>query len=571
MGEGAAAKFNGDVSIVLCGEAGQGIQTVEHILTQTLKLSGYNVFSSQEYMSRIRGGNNSTSIRVSSKRVSAPIDRMDILIPFSKGALTHVSKRLSEDTLVLGEEGIFGDEYKGNNSINVPISDIASEVGGRIYSNTIAAAIVAAIFKVDIETINSFLRQRFGGKDEAIIRNNIEAARRGYEVSSNLIDNRIRISIQRDTQVSNDIIMDGVEALALGAIAGGCNFISFYPMSPSTGVAILFAQHSKEFGIVVEQVEDEISAMNMVLGAWYAGARAMASTSGGGFALMVEGLSLASMIESPVVVHLAQRPAPATGLPTRTEQSDLNLALYSGHGEFPRIILTPGTIEDAFYLTQKAFNLADKYQVPVFILTDQYLLESHYNIASLDPSLIKQERYIVGTDEDYKRFKLTDNGISPRGVPGFGNGLVIVDSDEHDDEGHITEDVGVRKSMVEKRLKKLDLIKDEIIPPELIGNPNYDNLVITWGSNYNVAMEAIGNLRRDDISLLHFRQVYPLHQSTANYLRKAEKTIIIENNATSQFGSLIKLYTGFDIDKKILKYNGLPFSVEEVEANLRSI
>jgi len=566
----AGAKFVDDVSMVLCGEAGQGIQTVEHLMIQTLKLSGYNVFSTQEYMSRIRGGNNSTSIRVSSKRVSAPVDRMDILIPFGEGAVKHIGRRISPDTLIIGEKKVFKDEYDGDNSIDVPISQIATEVGGPIFANTIASALMLRLFNVDIELFSDYLKKRFSGKDESVIQKNINAAKRGYEISDELLKNgRIQIQIQRNSQVENEIIMDGIEALSLGAIAGGCDFISFYPMSPSTGVATYLAQHAKEFGIVVEQVEDEISAMNMVVGAWYAGARALASTSGGGFALMEEGVSLAGMLESPAVIHLAQRPAPATGLPTRTEQGDLFFALFSGHGEFPRAIFAPGTIEDAFYLTQRAFNLADKYQIPVFVLTDQYMLESHYNVPSLDPHRIKPERYVVETDSDYKRYKLTEKGISPRGVPGYGKGLVVVDSDEHDEEGHITEDMDVRTSMVNKRLKKLELVSQEAIPPELIGNPDYKILVIAWGSNYNVVKEAMEKLRRDDLAFLHFKQVYPLHSSTADHLKKAEKTIIIENNATAQFANLIKLHTGISIGRKILKYNGLPFFVEEVGAALK--
>jgi len=569
MNHEAGSKFIDDVSIVLCGEAGQGIQTVEHLMTQTLKLSGYNVFSTQEYMSRIRGGNNSTSIRISSKKVSAPVNRMDILIPFGEGAVKHVSKRISPDTLIIGEEKVFKDEYDGSNSIDVPISQIAAEVGGPIFANTVASALMLRLFDVDIELFNDYLKKRFSGKDESIVQKNINAAKRGYDLSDELLKNgRIKVLIQHDPLVKKEIIMDGVEALTMGAIAGGCDFISFYPMSPSTGIATYLAQHAKEFGIVVEQAEDEISAMNMVVGAWYGGARALASTAGGGFALMVEAVSLAGMLESPAVIHIGQRPAPATGLPTRTEQGDLFFAIYSGHGEFPRAILAPGTIEDAFYLTQHAFNLADKYQIPVFILTDQYLLESHYNINGLDPYRIKPERYIIETDVDYKRYKLTQNGISPRGVPGYGKGLVVVDSDEHDEEGHITEDMNVRTNMVNKRLKKLELVSQEAIPPELIGNQDYKTLVVAWGSNYSVIREAMGNLGRDDLAFLHFKQVYPIHLSTTDYLKKAEKTIIIENNATSQFANLIKLQTGISIDRKILKYNGLPFFVEEIEAEL---
>jgi 2-oxoglutarate ferredoxin oxidoreductase subunit alpha len=284
---------------------------------------------------------------------------------------------------------------------------------------------------------------------------------------------------------------------------------------------------------------------------------------------MTEGISLAGMQESPMVIHLAQRPGPATGLPTRTEQADLELALYAGHGEFPRIIFAPGTIRDAFSLTQRAFNLADKYQVPVFILTDQYFMDSYYNTAAPDLSGTKIEKQIVRTKKDYKRYEFTEIGVSPRGVPGFGDGLVVVDSDEHDTAGHITEDLDLRIRMVDKRLKKGELLKKENIPPELTGPKDYKNLVVCWGSTRNIAEEAVQILGRKDVALLHFKQVYPLAVQTAEYLQKAEKTIIVENNAGSQFAKLIKLQTGIDIDEKILKYNGLSFFVEELAEKLK--
>jgi len=572
MNDKPLLRLKEDVSIVLCGEAGQGIQTVEHILTQTLKLSGYHVFSTEEYMSRIRGGSNSTAVRVSSNRVSAPVDRIDLLIPFSPGAISHVQKRISPKTVLLGEKKIVENEYPGNRVINVPFSEIASEAGGRIYTNTVAVALLAGLLRVEKEVLNQYLRHHFAGKDETIVHKNIEAARRGYGVSDDLLRNgKLHIDLQKHNDIQDELLIDGVEALAMGAIAGGCNFLSFYPMSPSTGVAVFLAQHSKEFGIIVEQAEDEISAMNMVIGAWYAGARGLASTSGGGFALMVEGLSLAGMIESPLVVHIGQRPAPATGLPTRTEQGDLLFALYSGHGEFPRIIFAPGTIEDCFYLAQKAFNFADRYQVPVFILTDQYILESHYNIPSLDPTRTPLEKHFVETKQGYKRYQLTEAGFSPRGIPGFGEGLVVLDSDEHDEEGHITEDLDLRTKMVNKRLKKLDLIRNDIIPPELVGAENYKTLIVGWGSTYHAISEALGRLKPKDVAFLHFKQVYPLHPEAIAYFKKAKKTVIVENNGTGQFGQLIRLQTGFDMDHKILKYNGLPFSVEELEERLKSV
>lgn len=284
---------------------------------------------------------------------------------------------------------------------------------------------------------------------------------------------------------------------------------------------------------------------------------------------MTEGVSLSGMIETPVVVHIAQRPGPATGLPTRTEQADLELALYAGHGEFPRIIFAPGTLQDAFFLTQNAFNLADKYQIPVFILTDQYFMDSFTNIPPFDLDGIESKRHIVKTKKDYKRYMLTEDGISPRGIPGFGDGLVGVDSDEHDEESHITEDLELRTRMVDKRLKKMDLILSEIVPPKFLGSEDYEILLVGWGSTYHVLKEALVEFNSEDIALLHFNQVYPLHTGTIDFIEKAKRTIFIENNATSQFGKLIKLNTGYSTGESLLKYNGLPFTVEDIVEDLK--
>ncbi|MBL7153999.1 MAG: 2-oxoacid:acceptor oxidoreductase subunit alpha, partial [Phycisphaerae bacterium] len=408
-------------------------------------------------------------------------------------------------------------------------------------------------------------RSFFSSKSPDIIENNLNAAIQGHSIGLDLADSGgFAPAITVDTTVENQILVNGAQAVALGAIAGGCNFISSYPMSPSTAVLVFLAGRAADFDIVAEQAEDEIAAINMALGASYAGARAMVTTSGGGFALMAEGLSLAGMIETPVVVHLAQRPGPATGLPTRTEQGDLELALYAGHGEFPRAVFAPGTLEEAFYLTHKAFNLADKYQVPAIVLTDQYLMDSYYNIPPFDLSDLRVESNIVKTDANYKRYELTSDGISPRGIPGFGAGLVAVDSDEHDEVGHITEDLDLRVKMVQKRLAKLPSITEHVVSPQLVGPEDYKNLIICWGSTRNMITEALGELARDDTAVLHYGQVYPLHPRTADYLKAAARTIIIEGNATAQFAKLIRLSTGIDIDHRMLKYDGLNFTVEEI-------
>jgi len=554
----------------LCGQAGQGIQTVERLLTRILKTEGYYVFATKEYMSRVRGGINSTLIRISCKSVDAFVDRIDILVPLNKGAIPHLGKRIDPETLILGEKDVCADELTAENRLlDIPFTKIASDIGDKVYSNTVAVGALICVMSVKIEEAIDCLKRFFEGKSHEVLEKNIEALKKGYDEAAKLAEaSRVVIKTTDNTAVRNQILLNGAEAVGLGAIAGGCNFVCSYPMSPSTAVLVFLAQTGREFGIIVEQAEDEIAAINMAIGAWYAGARAMVTTSGGGFALMAEGLSLAAMLESPMVIHLAQRPGPATGLPTRTEQADLELALYAGHGEFPIIIFAPATVADGFYLTQKAFNLADKFQVPVFVLTDQYFVDSYYNTTAFNLKGLGVEKHFVETSSDYKRYQLTENGISPRGIPGFGRGLVCVDSDEHDEDGHITEDIGLRSKMVDKRLKKIDLIKRETIPPTLHGPRDYDNLVICWGSTLNIVREAVRNVTSRNTAVLHFKQIYPLHQNTAGLINRTGKTIVVENNATAQFARFLKSRADINVDYKILKYDGLCFAADTLSERL---
>jgi len=562
----------GDISIVLCGQAGMGIQTVEQLLVRIFKEAGFNVFATKEYMSRVRGGSNSITIRISSKPVQAGVDKIDLLIPLDKGAIEHVQNRLNSETLIFCEPEYLDKSLKKNypNYFEISFTEIAKEIGNKLYSNVIAVGMIGALVDIKQDFLSRFIRSRFKEKEKKVINENIQAVKKGFEIGSDLCSKgNIKIDITPDESVKEQILLSGIEAVGIGAIAGGCNFIGAYPMSPSTGLLQFLAKYSKTFDIVVEQAEDEIAGINMALGAWYAGARAIASTSGGGFALMTEGLSLAGMIESPLVVHIAQRPGPATGLPTRTAQEDLNLALYAGHGEFPRAIFAPGNLEQAFYLTAHAFNLADQYQVPVFILTDQYFVDTYYNTEEFDISAVKNKKHIIKTKKNYRRFELTENGLSPRGIPGHGTGLVAADSDEHDQAGHITEDLDLRVRMVDKRLKKGRLLEDVVIKPTLWPDNKYDTLVLCWGSTLPILQEALTVLGRDDISLLHFSQVFPLPRGLSEMLEKAQKVICLEGNATGQFAGLISQYSGYKIEKCLLKYNGLNFTVEEVVESIR--
>jgi 2-oxoglutarate ferredoxin oxidoreductase subunit alpha len=327
-------------------------------------------------------------------------------------------------------------------------------------------------------------------------------------------------------------------------------------MSPSTGVFAFLAGQSKDFDIAIEQAEDEIAAFNMLQGVWYAGGRGLTTTSGGGFALMSESMSLSGMTETPAVVYLAQRPGPATGLPTRTEQGDLNLALYSGHGEFPRLILAPGDAEEAVELGHLAFEMADKFQIPVVYLSDQYLADSLQSVPDIDFNEFSQDRYISKSKENYLRYKLTENGISERSVPGYGEGLVCCDSDEHDERGQITESYKVRESMVEKRKHKLEQLRDAAIEPEIIGEGSI--AIVGWGSTKGVISEVLLALDNPNLTQVHFSWIYPQNKKHLSKLFEMDYIIVVENNSDAQFSDLLKL-NDIKVDATILQSNGFSF------------
>jgi 2-oxoglutarate ferredoxin oxidoreductase subunit alpha len=477
--------------------------------------------------------------------------------------------------LILGEKQFIEKLPEINNKrVEIAFGELSNEIDGKIYANIIALGAILCMLRAERSVLHDLLIENFKTKGQEIVNNNINATDRGYKVIESLMSTNDLIhqfEIEKNSKVKGDYILDGTQAIALGAIAGGCNFACFYPMAPSTGIGTFLAQHALDFGMIVDQSEDEISVINKTLGASYAGARSFVSTSGGGFSLMEEGVSLAGMAELPIVLVVGQRPGPATGMPTRTCQEDLELVLHAGAGWFPRIIFSPGTIEDAFKLTQKAFNLTQKFHVPIFILTDQYLVDSYYNLHSLDLDSLKIEKSIVKTDENYERYRFTDTGISPRGIPRYGEGLVDADSHTHDEYGAITEDPIIRNKTVDKRFKKLELIKKDTIPPEFYGSENFKYLIISWGSNYYLIKEALERLDRDDLAFLFFKQIYPIHESVLDYLIKAEIKISIEQNPTGQFAKLLENETHINMNYRIVKYSGYVFSVEEIVDKLKKV
>ncbi len=554
------------LTIVLSGEAGQGLQTLEDFIVEAAG-NDYYVFSTKEIMSRVRGGNNTVEIRLADERVMAYQEKIDYLFLLNDHAYDRLTERVTEETMIFGEEDFFSGKEKGKPQI-FPLGELAKEAGNKLYANTILFGYIAGLLAFDQDYCNELIDERFGHLEEKVLEENKEAFKMGRSKSE---DVDLPKTVKKNEKASELKILNGTAAVGIGALAGGCNFVSSYPMSPSTALLVFMSQHAKEFGVLVEQAEDEIAALNMVVAGWYAGARGLATTSGGGFALMEEALSLSGITETPCVIHIAQRPGPATGLPTRTEQGDLNLAVYGGHGEFPRIVLAPGYPEDAIKLSQRAFWLADKYQVPVFILTDQYFVDSFWQMERFELEEDYLEESIVETEETYLRYALSDHPLSPRGIPGRGKGLVKVDSDEHTEEGLITEDFNVRIDMNEKRLAKEDLLLDDYQDVELVGPENFAKLIIGWGSTYGVLKEYIDTCDREDVAFLYVKQVYPLHNSILDLTDQAEQIVVIENNATGQFAKLMKLELDVEADDSILKYNGEPFSIEEIDEMLEEV
>lgn len=565
-------RFFGDVSLVLSGAAGMGVQTVEALLMAVLKREGYNVFASKEYMSRIRGGSNSTEIRVTNKKRNAFVKRVDLLFAMDKDAVPHLEQRITQDTIVLGERERIATLAAPHHVVDIPFTRFANELGNPIFTSTVAVGVVLGILQADQAVFETYLREHFARKGDEVVKKNIEAAEKGYMFGKHIAYNEgIEIHLAKHKAVEKELLLSGDDALGLGVLAGGCNYISSYPMSPGTGLLTFLAKHKNDFGVVVDQAEDEIAAINQGLGAWYAGARAIVTTSGGGFDLMVEGVSLAGMIETPLVIHIGQRPGPATGLPTRTEQADLNLALYAGHGEFPRAIFAPGTPEEIYLVTQQAFHIADKYQIPVFILTDQYLLDSVRSLPREHLQTREPKQHIIETTSEYRRYALTADGISPRGIPGYGAGLVGVDSDEHDESAHITESAAVRVTMHEKRLRKMTGVVQEALLPTEVGDVKHaDMLIVTWGSNRGVMEESLEKLQQSGLAGVHFHQVYPLPEKIKKLFAK-KKIVVLENNAGGQFADLLTRTYGVKVFENILQYDGSPFAVETVVEKMKPL
>ena len=554
-----------DYSILIGGAAGQGLDTSANILEKILKRAGFYVFTYRDYMSMVRGGHNFTQIRFSNRNISSFTEGVDIILALNKETIkVHKSKLKHDGIIICGEEIATGDDI-----ISLPFEKIALSINNSKVYNTIGLGVILKYFGLPTSLSENVLKENF---NEKTVKDNTDAINEGYK----LINEKYKFRLMNE----NNIIISGNDALALGAIAAGCKYYCGYPMTPSTSILKYFSSKSEDMEIMVDQVEDEVAALNMALGASYAGVRAMTGSSGGGFALMVEALSFAGIAELPVVIINAQRSGPATGMSTRTEQSDLRFVIHAGHGEFPRMVMALRDPKDAFYQTARAFNIADKYQIPVLIMTDLYLADYTKTITLFDFSKIEINRHVSEgyiksdiRDSEYKKYKITNSGVSPRIIPGSVLGeVVLVDSHEHDEYGHITEDPKIRHDMVLKRMRKLEELKEEIYEPWFIGRENPENLIVCWGSTYGAVKEAIDRLNAEGLSMgaLVYGDIWPFPKEKLLNLGKTAKNIIdIEQNATGQLNSIIKEETPYESNFKILKFDGRPFCGDEIYRRLK--
>jgi 2-oxoglutarate ferredoxin oxidoreductase subunit alpha len=551
------------------GEAGQGVQTIGFILAKTLSRAGLYVFADQDYESRIRGGHNFYRVRAADNEVLAQSEWLDILIAIDQNTVNLHHGEVKQDGLIIFDpEKLKMNDNKAN-YLAIPLEKLAeAKATNKLMANSVAIGAALAIGGYEFEILERVLKEEFAHLGPNIVDSNVKAAVAGHEYARQQKPGFIRQRI-KSANVADLMLLSGNESIALGAIAAGCKFAAAYPMTPTSSIMEYIADKGQKFNIVMLQPEDEIAAINMAVGAGFAGVRSMTATSGDGFALMTEGLGLAGMTETPVVIVLGQRPGPAVGLPTRTEQGELNFAIYGGSGEFPRVVLAPCTVEDAFYSTITAFNLAEKCQFPVIILTDEHLASSYQTVRKFDLSKMTIDRGLLISEPDanklneYKRYQFSDSGISPRLIPMRGKALVVADSDEHNEAGHMIEDAQTRSSMMLKRLKKIEYAKEQLIAPRLFEKPNAKVTLFGWGSTYGAIKEAASILELDgliaNVLLLNGLWPFPV-QAVTSALSKGGRNIVIENNATGQLARLIRSETGVKVNRSILKFDGRPFS-----------
>jgi len=574
-----------EVTIGIAGAAGDGLDKSGDTLAKICGRLGLFVYAYNSYQSIIRGGHIWLKLRVGDKKVLNHGDRLTVLIALNQDSLERHASEVDEGgAIVFNGDRLKCDPAlvrKGVQVLPIPIAELTAEVVkthgalAPVMQNTIALGAALALSKLGLEEANQVLQDTFGHKGEKVVGLNQSVLKIGYDYANKECE-----SVTTDWTFSKKKrpFLTGNEAIAIAAYAAGCKFYSAYPMTPASSILHWMSTNSRKTGIVVKQGEDELAVINMAIGAGIAGARSMCATAGGGFALMTEAMGMAGIMEVPVVAVEVQRGGPSTGLPTKTEQADLYQVYGASQGEYPRLIVCPRDIEDAYACTVEAFNMADKYQLPVTIMSDLLLSEHHEHVDQADmPAEVKVDRgeIVKEWSEDqgkFKRFQFTESGISPRALPGTANTIFTNASDDHDEESILISDMftspPVRRKIMEKRMRKVDNMLKELAPPKLEGGPaDADVTIVCWGSTAGVVSEAVEMLNANGVkaNFLCIKYIYPFHaKEVTEILSKAKKKISVEVNFTSQMARYLRSETGIAMDAHINKYDGEPFEPKEV-------
>lgn len=574
-----------NIEVMFGGQAGDGSLTTGDLIAGVFKRMGLEVYTYKDFPSRIRGGHTNYVIRATEHANYGMADAVDALVAFDLEAVeVHIDEMRPGGFVIFdnSSEAVDASLRRADLSwYDVPLAKIAKdEIGLELVRNTVSLGVLAALVGMDPQVVRNDVAAAYGRKGEKVVDLNIRAVEAGERyVAEHYADRPSGYSLTRGDD-GDRLIMMGNDAIAYGALVAGCRFMAGYPITPATDILEWMAKHAPRFGGVVIQAEDELSAINMVVGAAFTGARAMTATSGPGISLMTEAIGLAGTLEIPIVVVECARAGPSTGMPTKTEQSNLNHLIFSGHGEIPRVVLAPGTIEESFTLTVTAFNLAEKYQLPVFVLTEQALCQSKTTLAPFDLDTVEIDR---GTfiDEgelvfgEYKRFAFTDDGVSPRVVPGVPGGMHLAAGSEHNDAGVITENANNRARMMEKRMGKLDVMRADLPPGVVFGPPDADVAVIGYGSNRGPIGEAVQRLNAAGLAtrFLQMRTLWPFPEDEIRaFFAGARHVFVVENNYTGQLERLIRAVVGpLEHLHGVRKYNGRPFRPIEIIEPVRRI
>ncbi|MHB9145635.1 MAG: 2-oxoacid:acceptor oxidoreductase subunit alpha [Symbiobacteriia bacterium] len=558
------------------GQQGEGIESTGEIFVQAMNRLGYWCYAYRHFASRVKGGHTNFKIRIGSEEVHHGGDEIHCIIAFDQESIDHNWRELAAGALVVFDSAHFEAKLPGDTQVillPVPMTKIAKDLGAMIAKNMVAVGVSAAVLGLTPEDFATTMADRFGKKGPRIIEINEKAVRLGYETCKAQFPQPLTLPARPQTGEPH-MLITGNEAIGLGALAAGCRLYAGYPITPATPVMYYLVDHLPKVGGAVIQTEDEIAAINMVLGGNYAGVRTITATSGPGLSLMQEALSLAGMTETPVVVVDVQRGGPATGLPTKVEQSDINMLVYGSHGEFPRVVVAPANVSDCFYLTMEALNLAEKLQCPVFIAIDLALGLSRQSIAPVDRNRVPIERGKRVTaedldalgDEEFPRYRVTPDGISPRSIPGQYGGRYVATGDEHTETAHITEIPEVRITQMMKRLRKL---KEARVtePVRVVRAESPELLIISVGSPTGAVTEAVAELGRRGhrVAAVQLQLIWPFpRRELLPHLQAAERALVVEYNATGQLANIIRLNCDDWPLASLLKFDGNPFSIHEI-------